>query len=217
MAAVRVLLVDDHALVRAGMRSLLKDISDVEVVAETGNGREAVELAKQHQPHIVLMDIAINGMNGLDAAARIVKDQPRCKIIIVSMHSNDEYITRALHVGVSGYLIKDAAASELEAALRAVARSEKYLSPEISTRLMDRYEERGLAPEASPEKLTPRQRETLQLIAEGHTTKEVATILGVSVKTIDTHRTQLMKRLNIHDVTGLVRYAIRTGLVSSEK
>ena len=217
MAAVRVLLVDDHALVRAGMRSLLKDISDVEVVAETGNGREAVELAKQHQPHIVLMDIAINGMNGLDAAAHVLKDQPRCKIIIVSMHSNDEYIARALHVGVSGYLIKDAAASELEAALRAVARSEKYLSPEISTRLMDRYEERGLAPEASPEQLTPRQRETLQLIAEGHATKEVATILGVSATTIDTHRTQLMKRLNIHDVTGLVRYAIRTGLVSSEK
>jgi DNA-binding NarL/FixJ family response regulator len=199
------------------MRSLLRDISGVEVVAEAGNGREAVELAKQHQPDIVLMDIAMSGLNGLDAAARIVKDQPRCKIIILSMHSNEEYVTRALQVGVSGYLIKDAAASELEVALRAVARGEKYLSPAISTRLIGRYEEHGPAREAGPEQLTPRQRETLQLIAEGHTTKEIATILGVGPKTAETHRTQLMERLNIHDVAGLVRYAIRIGLVSLEK
>jgi len=199
------------------MRSLLRDISGVEVVAEAGNGLEVVELAKQHQPDIVLMDIAMSGLNGLDAAARIVKDQPRCKIIILSMHSNEEYITRALHVGVSGYLIKDAAASELEVALRAVARGEKYLSPAISTQLINRYEEHGPAREASPEQLTPRQREILQLIAEGHTTKEIATILGLSPKTVETHRTQLMERLNLHDVAGLVRYAIRIGLISPEK
>jgi DNA-binding NarL/FixJ family response regulator len=217
MPDIRILLADDHTLVRAGMRSLLKDISGVEVVAEAANGREAIELVERHQPDVVLMDIAMSGLNGLEAAERIIKSHPRCKVIILSMHSAEEYVTKALHIGVAGYLIKDAATAELEVALRAVARGEKYLSPTISSRLIDRYE--GLAPaaESGLEMLTPRQREILQLVAEGRTTKEIAAILNISLKTVETHRTQLMERLNIHDVAGLVRYAIRIGLVSSEK
>jgi len=216
MANIRVLLADDHTLVRAGMRSLLKDISGVDVVAEAADGREAIELVETHQPDVVLMDIAMSGLNGLEAAERIIKSHPRCKVIILSMHSAEEYVTKALHIGVVGYLIKDAATSELELALRAVARGEKYLSPTISTRLIDQY--KGLAPgeEAGPGTLTLRQREILQLIAEGRTTKEIATILNISLKTVETHRTQLMERLNIHDVAGLVRYAIRIGLISPD-
>jgi DNA-binding NarL/FixJ family response regulator len=197
------------------MRSLLKDISGVQVVAEASNGREAVELVDKHQPHIVLMDIAMSGLNGLEAAERILKAHPKCKVIILSMHSTEEYVTKALHIGVSGYLIKDAATAELELALRAVVRGEKYLSPAISTHLIDQF--KGRPEETAPETLTPRQREILQLIAEGHTTKEIATTLGLSLKTVDTHRTQLMERLNIHDIAGLDRYAIRIGLISPDR
>ena len=217
MSTVKVLLADDHTLVRAGMRSLLKEIAGVEVIAEASNGREAVELVDKHQPDVVLMDIAMSGLNGLEAAARIIKSHPQCKVIILSMHSTEEYVTKALQIGVAGYLIKDAATSELELALRAVARGEKYLSPAISTHLIDQFKSRPAELETGLETLTPRQRETLQLIAEGHTTKEIAEILGVGPKTVETHRAQLMERLNIHDVAGLVRYAIRIGLISPEK
>ena len=217
MSTIKVLLADDHTLVRAGMRSLLKEIAGVQVIAEASNGREAVELVEKHQPDVVLMDIAMSGLNGLEAAARIIKSHPQCKVIILSMHSTEEYVTKSLDIGVAGYLIKDAATSELELALRAVARGEKYLSPAISTRLIDQFKSRPAELEGGLETLTPRQRETLQLIAEGHTTKEIATILGVGPKTVETHRAQLMERLNIHDVAGLVRYAIRTGLISPEK
>jgi DNA-binding NarL/FixJ family response regulator len=217
MPNIRVLLADDHTLVRAGMRSLLKDIAGVDVVSEAANGREAIELVEKHQPDVVLMDIAMSGLNGLEAAERIIKSHPQCKVIILSMHSTDEYVAKALRIGVVGYLIKDAATSELEIALRAVARGEKYLSPAISTHLIDQY--KGLAPggESGLETLTPRQREILQLVAEGRTTKEIAAILNISLKTVETHRTQLMERLNIHDIAGLVRHAIRTGLISPEK
>jgi DNA-binding NarL/FixJ family response regulator len=199
------------------MRSLLNEIAGVQVIAEASNGREAVELVEKHQPDVVLMDIAMSGLNGLEAAARIIKSHPQCKVIILSMHSTEEYVTKSLEIGVAGYLIKDAATSELELALRAVARGEKYLSPAISTHLIDHFKSRPAELETGLETLTPRQRETLQLIAEGHTTKEIATILGVGPKTVETHRAQLMERLNIHDVAGLVRYAIRVGLISPEK
>jgi DNA-binding NarL/FixJ family response regulator len=199
------------------MRSLLKEIAGVQVIAEASNGREAVELVEKHQPDVVLMDIAMSGLNGLEAAARIIKSHPQCKVIILSMHSTEEYVTKSLDIGVAGYMIKDAATSELELALRAVARGEKYLSPAISTHLIEQLKARPAGQETSLEMLTPRQREILQLIAEGHTTKEIATILGVGPKTVETHRAQLMERLNIHDVAGLVRYAIRIGLITPDK
>ncbi len=217
METIRVLLADDHTLVRAGMRSLLKDIAGVDVVAEASTGREAIELVEQHDPDIVLMDIAMSGLNGLDAAEHIIKTRPHCKVIILSMHSIKEYVVKALHIGVKGYLIKDAATSELEVALRAVVRGEKYLSPAVSTQLVDEYAELLPGKSNAPEILTPRQREILQLIAEGKSTKDIAALLNVSVKTIDSHRTQLMERLNIHEVAGLVRYAMRIGLISPEK
>jgi DNA-binding NarL/FixJ family response regulator len=217
MNMVRILLADDHTLVRAGMRSLLKDISGVEVVAEASTGREAIDLVEQHEPDIVLMDIAMSGLNGLEAAENIIKTHPHCRVIILSMHSSKEYVLKALHIGVKGYLIKDAATSELEVALRAVERGETYLSPAVSTQLVGQHGEFLPGTGSAPEALTPRQREIIQLIAEGKSTKEIATILNVSVKTVDSHRTQLMERLNIHDVAGLVRYAMRTGLISPDK
>jgi len=216
MQKLRVLLADDHTLVRAGMRSLLKDVAWVEVVAEAGTGREAVELVEKLRPQAVLMDIAMSGLNGLEAAERIIKSHPDCRVIILSMHSSKEYVMKALHIGVMGYLIKDAATSELEVALTAIARGQKYLSPAISTYLVEEYTALSPDHEQNIESLTPRQREILQLIAEGRTTKEIASILNVSPKTAETHRTQLMERLNIHDIAGLVRYALRAGVVSPE-
>ncbi|MBI2429593.1 MAG: response regulator transcription factor [Ignavibacteriales bacterium] len=217
MSPILVLLADDHALVRAGLRSLVENISGVKVVAEAGDGREAVKLTERVRPDIVLMDIAMSGLNGLEAAEQILKSDQPAKIIILSMHSTEEYVTKALHIGVSGYLIKDAAASELELALHVVCRGEKYLSPAISTRLPDKFNQHKILPHGGPESLTPRQREVLQLIAEGYTTKEIAVMLDMSQKTAESHRTNLMERLNIHDVAGLVRYAIRSGLISPLK
>ena len=215
MRPIRVLLADDHALVRAGIHSLLDKMPSVEVVAEAGDGREALALIKKHLPDITLMDITMTGLNGLEATARAVKEFPSVKIIILSMHANEEYVMQALRAGASGYLLKDAATIELGFALQAVSRDETYLSPAISKRVIDSYLNR-VSPQQSPlEQLTSRQREILQLIAEGKSTKEIAFLLNVSVKTVETHRAQLMERLDIHDVPNLVRYAIRVGLVTS--
>jgi DNA-binding NarL/FixJ family response regulator len=217
MKTARVLLADDHALVRAGIRSLLEKISGIEVVAEAGDGYEALELTKKHFPNVVLMDIAIPGLNGLEALARATKEFPAVKVIILSMHANEEYVLRALRAGACGYLLKDAAVTELELALRAVTRGETYLSPRISKRVIGSYLERLGNERPLREELTPRQREIVQLIAEGKSTKEIAFLLKVSVKTVEAHRAQLMARLDIRDVAGLVRYAMRVGLVPSEK
>ncbi|MFA6541601.1 MAG: response regulator transcription factor [Bacteroidota bacterium] len=217
MPTINVLLADDHTLVRAGLRSLLENMSGIRVVAEAADGREAVQLTQQFNPDIVLMDIAMIGLNGIEAAERIIRDHPDSKVIILSMYSNDEYVIKALRLGVSGYLIKDSAAGELELALRSVVRNEKYLSSALSTRLLDDFKEHGSVSERGLESLTPRQREVLQLIAEGHTTKEIAAILDMSLKTADSHRTNLMERLNIHEVAGLVRFAIRMGLISPDR
>ncbi|HUX49340.1 MAG TPA: response regulator transcription factor [Spirochaetia bacterium] len=216
MPNIRILIADDHALVRAGMRSLLSGFEGIQVVGEAGNGRDAVELSEHLGPDVVLMDISMSGLNGLDAAEQVLMRCPRCKIIILSMHSNDEYVTRALRMGAKGYLIKDSAASELEIAVRTVARGEKYLSPEISTRMIDQYIDLLSDTSHSGETLTVRQREILQLIAEGRTTREIAVILKIGVKTVETYRTQLMDRLDIHRVADLVRYAIRTGMISPD-
>ena len=215
MAGLRVLLVDDHALVRAGMRSLLQDIADVEVVAEARDGAEALAAAERERPDVVLMDIAMKGMNGLEAAARLRERQPQAKVIILSMHTSEEYVLLALRAGAAAYLIKDSATSELELALKCVMRGDTYLSPAISRQVVDGYVQR-VGAGAGPDPLTPRQREVLKRIAEGRSTKEIAFDLSLSVKTVETHRAQIMERLGIRDVAGLVRYAMRAGLVPPE-
>ncbi len=225
MKPTRVLLAEDHTLVRAGIRALLQNLAGIEVVAEASDGREALRLIKTYQPDVVLMDIAMAGLNGLEATARVTKEFPTVRVVILSMHSTEEYVAQALRAGAAGYLLKDAAAAELELAVTAVARGETYLSPAVSKHVIADYLRRVGDREASggggatpaSELLTPRQREILQLIAEGRSTKEIAAILHLSVKTVETHRTQLMARLDIHDVAGLVRYAIRIGLVTPDK
>jgi DNA-binding NarL/FixJ family response regulator len=214
MKPIRVLLADDHALVRAGFCALLRNLPGVEVVAEAADGREALALVKAHLPDLVLMDITMAGLNGLEAAARITKEHPHVRVLMLSAHANEEYVRQALRAGATGYLLKDAAISELELAVQAVARGETYLSPTISKQVIADYIRR-VGGESNPlELLTPRQREILQLIGEGHSTKEIARILHVSPKTVETHRTQLMERLDIHDIAGLVRYAIRAGVLN---
>jgi DNA-binding NarL/FixJ family response regulator len=215
MAALRVLLVDDHALVRAGMRSLLHDLPEVEVVAEAGDGAEALAAAERERPDVVLMDIAMKGMNGLEAAARLRERLPAVKVIILSMHTSEEYVLLALRAGAAAYLIKDSATSELELALKSVMRGETYLSPAISRQVVDGYVQR-VGAGAGPDPLTSRQREVLKRIAEGRSTKEIAYELNLSVKTVETHRAQIMERLGIREVAGLVRYAMRAGLVPPE-
>jgi DNA-binding NarL/FixJ family response regulator len=209
---IRVLLADDHSLVRAGIRSLLGAMADVEVVGEAASGEEALELAARQQPDVVLMDIAMKGITGLEAAARMREAHPAVRVVILSMHSGEEYVLQALRAGAAGYLLKDAATGELELALRSVMRGESWLSPAVSRQVVEGYVQRSGA-EAAPDVLTARQREVLRLVAGGKSTKEIAFFLNLSVKTVETHRAQIMERLGIRDVPGLVRYALRTGLV----
>ena len=216
MKTVRVLLADDHALVRAGIRSLVDRIGFVKVVGEAGDGREAMQLVRSLQPNIVLMDIAMPGLNGIESTARIVKEYPEVKVIMLSMYTNEEFVLQSLQAGASGYLLKDAPIGELEQALSAVHHGDTYLSPSISDRVMKSYLSRTAGPTAPLQQLTPRQREILQLIAEGKNTKEIAFLLNLSGKTVETHRAQLMNRLGIHDIAGLVRYAMRSGLIPPE-
>ena len=214
MKPIRVVLAEDHALVRAGIRSLLEKLVGIEVVGEAADGHAALELAAATAPDVLMLDVSMPGLNGLEASSRAVRRFPRTRVLVLSMHANEEYVQRALEGGARGYLLKDAGAEELELAVRAVARGETYLSPAVSKQVIAGYVRRTRVP-GSLEGLSPRQREVLQLIAEGHTTKQIAKKLGVGVKTVETHRPQLMRSLDIHDVAGLVRYAIRMGLVSS--
>jgi len=215
MSATRVLLVDDHTLVRTGIRALLENLSGVEVVGEASNGREALEIVRSELPNLVLMDIAMADLNGLETLPRIIKNFPSVKVVMLSAHANEEYVIRALRSGASGYMLKDAATVELALVIKSIAQGEIYLSPSISGTVIDSYLER-MSSESSPlEQLTTRQREILQMIAEGKNTKEIASTLGLSVKTVEAHRLQLMAHLNIHDVPGLVRYAIRNGIVNA--
>lgn len=215
MKPVRVLLADDHTLVRAGLRKLLESMPQIEVVGEAADGLALLALTEQLQPNLVLMDIAMPGLNGLDATARLVKAWPNIRILILSMHQNEEYVRQALRNGAAAYLLKDCAPLELELAVKAVLRGETYLSPAVSKGVVSDYVQR-LRDDAVPgAALTPRQREVLQLIAEGRSTKEIARRLDLAVKTVESHRSQLMKQLDIHEVAGLVRYAMRIDLVTS--
>jgi len=208
MIPVRVLLADDHALVRAGIRALLEGLEGVTVVAEAGNGGEVLELARKHRPDVVLLDISMPGLGGLEASALLK---------MLSMHANEEYVLQALRAGASGYMLKDSATAELELALQAVMQGETYLSPRISKQMVEGYVQRVGGEQPKSDNLTPRQRQVLQLIAGGHSTKEIAYRLELSVKTVETHRAQLMDRLQIRDIAGLVKYAIRNGLVTTAK
>jgi DNA-binding NarL/FixJ family response regulator len=216
MKAIRVVLADDHALVRAGIRALLEKLPGIEVVGEADNGRQALELIKKTSPNLILLDISMAELGGLEALPRIVRDFPGVKVLILSGHANEEYVLRALRCGATGYMLKEAAAEELGLAIKAVAQDKTYLSPSVSRTVVESYLQRAAGEEGPIEQLTARQREVLQLIAEGKNTKEIASTLEISVKTVEAHRLQLMARLDIHDVPGLVRYAIRSGLVSSD-
>lgn len=217
MSRVRVLLTEDHRLVRAGIRSLLEQMPEVEVVAEADNGRDALQFVKKLRPEIVLMDIAMPGMNGLEATRRLTSEFPFVSVLILSMHANAEYVIQALRAGARGYLIKGAAVEELIFAVRAVIRGEMYLSPSISGPVVSDYLHHLGTSELPIDRLTPRQREVLQLVVEGKTTKEIAVTLEVGVKTVETHRAKLMESLDIHDIAGLIRYAIRSGLVALDE
>lgn len=217
MRRLRILLADDHTLVRAGIRSLLNHVEGIEIVAEAEDGHHALELITRHRPDVALVDVTMPGLNGLEVASRVATACPEVRVLILSMHANEEYVGQALRAGASGYLLKDASSAELELALRAVARGDTYLSPQVSKAVIAEYLEHA-APVITPlERLTARQREILQLIAEGSSTKAIAKMLDLSVKTVETHRGQLMERLDIHDVAGLVRFAVRAGIVSPER
>jgi DNA-binding NarL/FixJ family response regulator len=213
---IRILLADDHALVRAGLRALIEEMLGMEVVGEAEDGDEALRLIGELHPDVALVDISMPNLNGLEVATRASSNHPRTRVVMLSMHAFEEYVHRALVAGAAGYLLKNADKGELEQALRCVARGQNWLSPSISKSVVDALV-RGDRPAGGPfEILSPRQREILQLIAEGRSTKEIAQHLDLSVKTVETHRTELMERLGIHGVAGLVRYAIRTGLVQVE-
>ena len=213
MAKIRVLLADDHKLVRAGIRSLLERLPDVEVVAEASDGREAIRLVAEHEPQIVLMDLAMPELNGLEATWHLTSTFPKVQVIILSIYADEEHVYQSLRAGAAGYLLKGAATEELELAIRSVARGETYLSPPVSKPVIMEYIRRTNAGLSSRERLSPRQTQILKLIAEGKTTKQVALELAISVKTVETHRSALMMRIGVRDVAGLVRYAVKVGLV----
>ena len=212
----RVLLADHHALVRAGIRCLLQEIGGVEVVAEANDGREAVDLVARHRPQLVLMAIGMPYLNGVEATRQIVSKHPLARVLILSMHRSEEHVLRALRAGASGYIDKGSLPTELRLAIESVARGEIFLSPAVPRLVIEAYLSGATEQGSSLEELTPRQREILQLIAEGHSSKGIARLLNASAKTIECHRTNIMDRLAIRNIPGLVRYAIRHGLVSDQ-
>lgn len=213
---VRIVIAEDHELVRSGIGELLRRLGGLEVVGEASDGREAVSLVEELHPDLVLMDVAMPGLNGLDATAQITRRFPEVRVLILSQHGNEEYVAHAFGAGAAGYLLKGAGVAELELAVRAVARGDVYLTPAVSRQVVTDYMRRVSADNGAAPRLTPRQREILQLVAEGHTSKDIARLLQLSIKTVESHRTQLMRRLGLHDIQGLVRYAIREGLVQAE-
>ena len=215
MRSIRTLIADDHALVRAGIRALVEKIKGVSVVGEAGKGSEALKLVKELKPDLVLLDITMPDGTGFDVLHRLSAKYPGIRVIVLTVHEAGEYATRAMREGASGFLPKSAASTELEQAIHAVMRGESYVSPETSRKTLVEHE-RGRKKRDQLSNLSPRQREVLRLIAEGRTTKQIAQVLQISVKTVETHRSQMMDRLDIHDIVGLVRYAITVGLVDVE-
>ena len=213
---IRVLIAEDHGIVRGGIRALLERSADIEVVAEAVDGHEALRLIGEHLPDVAIMDITMPGITGIQAALRVAVEYPQVRVLMLSMHDNEEYVWQALRAGAAGYLLKDGDPRELELAVRSVAGGASYLSPAVSQQLSD-YVRRGNGQRGSMDHLTPRQLEIVRLIAESNTNREIAQLLSISVKTVETHRSQVMERLGLHDAAGVVRYAIRLGLVSAGK
>jgi DNA-binding NarL/FixJ family response regulator len=206
-----IVLVDDHTLVRAGLRALIETIPDMQVVAEAGDGPSALAAVRDHRPDILITDVTMGDMTGLQLTERVRAELPETRVVILSMFSTDEYVVHALKAGASAYLLKDAAPQELDIALRAVLEGKTYLSPGASKRLVERVT--GASGGSPLDVLTPRQREIMRLLTQGTHTKEIAHRLGLSRKTVDAHRAQIMDRLGIDDVAGLVRLALREGLI----
>jgi DNA-binding NarL/FixJ family response regulator len=211
---VRIVLADDHALVRAGVHGLLESVPSIDVVGEATDGRSALEMVERLRPDVILMDFTMPNLNGLDATRRVIKECPSVRVIMLSMHDDIGHVWQALEAGAAGYLAKDSSREELVLAIQAVARGGSYLSPVVSQRVLQDYVRNGGTGHDEAVQLTPRQREVVQLMAEGHTNVEIAATLGLSVKTVETHRAALMDRLDVHNLAGVVRYAVRSGLVS---
>jgi len=207
---IRILLADDHALVRHGFRMILAAQPDMEIAGEAGNGREAVELAASLRPDVVVMDVTMPELNGIEATRRLTADNPHIRVVALSMHKDSVYVREILRAGARGYLLKDSVADDLVAAVRAVAGGEGYLSPAISNAVLDDYRKHVTN---AIDLLSSREREVLQMLAEGKTNKEIAVTLNLSVYTVDAHRGRIMEKLNVHSINELVRFAVRNGLV----
>jgi two-component system response regulator NreC len=209
--ATRIILADDHAVVREGLRILLER-EGFEVAADASDGREAIRLCETHHPEVAVLDIAMPLLNGIDAAREITKSDSRTKVVLLTMHTEDHLVLESLRAGATGYVLKSKASSELVQAIRAVCRGETFLTQSITRTIVQAFLHKSDLPDRS---ISDRERQVLQLVAVGKTTKEIATILGISVITAESHRSNIMDKLNIHDTAGLVRYAIRTGLIQS--
>jgi DNA-binding NarL/FixJ family response regulator len=216
--SIRVLIADDHKIMLAGLRSLLEKQTDFDVVGEADNGRMAVQMAHEKKPDVVVMDVSMPDLNGIEATTQIIESLPETRVIALSMHSDKRFVMGMLRAGASGYLLKDCASQELANAILQVATGKKYLSPEITGVVLGDILQGGSPGEVATatSQLSPREREVLQLIAEGWSTKQIASHLYVSVKTIETHRRQIMKKLDLHSIADLTKYAIREGLTSIE-
>ena len=210
MKRIRILLADDHAVVRQGFKMILAAQPDMEIVGEAGNGREAVELAEQLHPEVVVMDVAMPELNGIEATRRLAASEPRTRVVALSMHKDSVYVREILRAGARGYLLKDSVAADLVSAVRAVASGEGYISPAVSNAVLDDYRRHVTNP---IDLLSSREREVLQMLAEGKTNKEIAAILNLSVYTVDAHRGRIMEKLNLHSINELVRFAVRNGLI----
>ena len=213
--SIKILIADDHRIMRSGLRSLLDKEHDMEVVAEAENGRMTVQLSQKLSPNVVIMDISMPDLNGIDATRQILSEAPDIKVVALSMHSDEQFVVEMLDAGASGYLLKDCALEELCLAIRAVVANQYYLSPGIASILVKEYRhELSRAKPPGSTVLTPREREVLQLVAEGKSSKEIASLLYISVKTVEAHRHQIMDKLNIHSVAELTKYAILKGITS---
>jgi two-component system response regulator NreC len=214
MGNIKVLVADDHTILRQGIKALLDNQAGIEVIGEAKDGREALELVERLLPDVILMDIAMPGLNGLEATRRIKKKFPGIKVLVLTMYTNEEYVFQILNAGANGYLVKETAFQDLISAIKAVYRDEAFMSPSISKKVINRYTQRvRKANDPTCDILTTREREILQLIAEGSSSKKIAEALFISPKTVETHRTHIMDKLNIHNRTDLIKYAIRTGIV----
>jgi RNA polymerase sigma factor (sigma-70 family) len=216
MVPIRILLADDHTVVRDGLRALVEKQPDMSVIGEAADGRDTIRIAEEQSPDVIIMDIAMPNMNGIEATRRIIASKPQTAVLILSMHQDESYVLRSLKAGARGYLLKDSVRSDVIEAIRAVVQGRSFLTRKVSRILQEDYvremERRGL--EDSYDLLTDREREILQLVAEGRTNKEVAAMLNISLTTVETHRTHILQKLNLHSIPELILYAVRKGIIA---